>query len=118
MYSSTTCLQEWEGISPEAKELISQLLVKDSQQRLSAHQVLQHPWILQVGGEGGLGGGREWARGGGWGDTAGGGEGGLGGGGEILLVGPDLSVTGCRVLSSSSITAGGTGDTTGHSGYS
>jgi len=44
-----TCLQEWEGISSEAKELISQLLVKDSQQRLSAHQVLQHPWILQVG---------------------------------------------------------------------
>lgn len=36
---------DWEGISEEAKELISQLLVVDPAGRLSARQALGHPWI-------------------------------------------------------------------------
>lgn len=33
-------------VSPQAKDLISQLLVKDSAQRLPLEQVLTHPWIV------------------------------------------------------------------------
>ncbi|XP_076265637.1 MAPK interacting serine/threonine Lk6 kinase isoform X2 [Rhynchophorus ferrugineus] len=36
---------EWGSISPEAKDLIAQLLVKDAHRRLSAEQVLEHPWL-------------------------------------------------------------------------
>ncbi|XP_030758775.1 MAP kinase-interacting serine/threonine-protein kinase 1 [Sitophilus oryzae] len=36
---------EWNSISLEAKDLIAQLLVKDAHRRLSAEQVLQHPWL-------------------------------------------------------------------------
>lgn len=36
---------EWSDISYEAKDLISRLLVKDAQQRLSAEMVLSHPWV-------------------------------------------------------------------------
>lgn len=39
--------KEWSGISVQAKELISQLLVKEASLRLSAACVLQHPWIAQ-----------------------------------------------------------------------
>ncbi|CAD5170049.1 unnamed protein product [Musa acuminata subsp. malaccensis] len=34
-------------VSPGAKELISQMLVKDSSQRLPLHKLLEHPWIVQ-----------------------------------------------------------------------
>uniref|UniRef100_A0A8C0KPB1 MAPK interacting serine/threonine kinase 1 n=1 Tax=Canis lupus dingo TaxID=286419 RepID=A0A8C0KPB1_CANLU len=37
--------KDWAHISPEAKDLISKLLVRDAKQRLSAAQVLQHPWV-------------------------------------------------------------------------
>lgn len=36
---------EWKDVSPEAKDLIANLLVKDAHQRLSAEMVLAHPWI-------------------------------------------------------------------------
>jgi MAP kinase interacting serine/threonine kinase len=41
--------QHWATISPQAKDLIEQLLVKDSALRLSSEQVLGHPWILGGG---------------------------------------------------------------------
>ncbi|XP_020682610.1 serine/threonine-protein kinase Aurora-3-like [Dendrobium catenatum] len=34
-------------VSPEAKDLISKLLVKDSSKRLSLQKILEHPWIVQ-----------------------------------------------------------------------
>merc|ERR1739838_517600 len=37
--------KDWENISPEAKDLISKLLVKNAKQRLSASDVLNHPWF-------------------------------------------------------------------------
>merc|ERR1711971_1473759 len=37
------------NISPQAKDLIQRLLVKDSGARLDANQVLDHPWILYGG---------------------------------------------------------------------
>ncbi|XP_037058734.1 MAP kinase-interacting serine/threonine-protein kinase 1 isoform X7 [Peromyscus leucopus] len=37
--------KDWAHISNEAKDLISKLLVRDAKQRLSAAQVLQHPWV-------------------------------------------------------------------------
>uniref|UniRef100_A0AAY4DRY5 non-specific serine/threonine protein kinase n=1 Tax=Denticeps clupeoides TaxID=299321 RepID=A0AAY4DRY5_9TELE len=37
--------REWAHISAGAKDLISQLLVRDATLRLSATQVLQHPWV-------------------------------------------------------------------------
>lgn len=37
----------WEHISAEAKHLIQGLLVVDPQQRITAAEVLQHPWITQ-----------------------------------------------------------------------
>ncbi|XP_066152655.1 MAP kinase-interacting serine/threonine-protein kinase 1 isoform X2 [Euwallacea fornicatus] len=36
---------EWANISPEAKDLIANLLIKDARKRLSAQQVLEHPWL-------------------------------------------------------------------------
>lgn len=36
---------EWAHISSSAKDLISKLLVRDAKLRLSAAQVLQHPWV-------------------------------------------------------------------------
>jgi len=41
--------KHWEIISREAKDLIRSLLEKDSFTRLSAHQVLDHPWIVNGG---------------------------------------------------------------------
>ncbi|POM73202.1 Cleavage induced protein kinase [Phytophthora palmivora] len=35
----------WDNVSPDAKDLISKLLVKDPAQRLTADQMLQHPWM-------------------------------------------------------------------------
>jgi MAP kinase interacting serine/threonine kinase len=40
---------EWREISLEAKDLISKLLVKDPRKRLSAEQVLEHPWVKYGG---------------------------------------------------------------------
>uniref|UniRef100_A0AAR2IZ88 non-specific serine/threonine protein kinase n=1 Tax=Pygocentrus nattereri TaxID=42514 RepID=A0AAR2IZ88_PYGNA len=37
--------KEWAHISSSAKDLISKLLVRDAKNRLSAAQVLQHPWV-------------------------------------------------------------------------
>ncbi|KAF6719177.1 MAP kinase-interacting serine/threonine-protein kinase 1 [Oryzias melastigma] len=37
--------KDWAHITDGAKDLISKLLVRDSTQRLSAAQVLQHPWV-------------------------------------------------------------------------
>ncbi|PKU69677.1 Serine/threonine-protein kinase Aurora-3 [Dendrobium catenatum] len=34
-------------VSPQAKDLISKLLVKDSSKRLSLQKILEHPWIVQ-----------------------------------------------------------------------
>merc|ERR1712107_561602 len=41
--------QHWSSISPQAKDLIQRLLVKDSGARLDANQVLDHPWVLYGG---------------------------------------------------------------------
>ncbi|ETI40794.1 CAMK protein kinase [Phytophthora nicotianae P10297] len=35
----------WDHVSPDAKDLISKLLVKDPALRLTADQMLQHPWM-------------------------------------------------------------------------
>merc|ERR1712147_127245 len=37
--------KEWKNISPEAKDLIKRLLVKNAKQRLSARDVLRHDWL-------------------------------------------------------------------------
>jgi serine/threonine protein kinase len=35
----------WDPVSDEAKDLISRLLVLDPAERLTAREVLQHPWF-------------------------------------------------------------------------
>ncbi|KAK3531416.1 hypothetical protein QTP70_019252, partial [Hemibagrus guttatus] len=37
--------KDWAHVSAEAKDLVCKLLVCDAKQRLSAEQVLQHPWV-------------------------------------------------------------------------
>ncbi|KTF81988.1 hypothetical protein cypCar_00015688 [Cyprinus carpio] len=37
--------KDWAHISPAAKDLITKLLVRDAKDRLSAAQVLRHPWV-------------------------------------------------------------------------
>ncbi|XP_060744197.1 MAP kinase-interacting serine/threonine-protein kinase 2-like [Tachysurus vachellii] len=37
--------KDWAHISAEAKDLVCKLLVRDAKQRLSAEQVLKHPWV-------------------------------------------------------------------------
>lgn len=41
--------KHWASISPQAKELILGLLVKDSKERLDSNQVLEHAWIVNGG---------------------------------------------------------------------
>jgi len=41
--------EQWAGISSEAKDLIRKLLEKDSSRRLTAEEVLCHPWITSEG---------------------------------------------------------------------
>lgn len=36
----------WDNVSDSAKDLIKKLLVVDAEQRLTADQILQHPWIV------------------------------------------------------------------------
>ena len=36
----------WDGISDMAKDLISKLLVVDPKKRLTAEEMLKHPWIM------------------------------------------------------------------------
>merc|ERR1712025_1136966 len=36
---------EWSSISVEAKDLITKLLVKDAKKRISAAEVIRHPWL-------------------------------------------------------------------------
>ena len=36
---------EWSRVSPQAKDLIDQLLITDPSQRLTAEQALRHPWL-------------------------------------------------------------------------
>lgn len=40
--------KDWAHISFGAKDLISKLLVRDAKKRLSAAQVLEHPWVRGV----------------------------------------------------------------------
>ncbi|CAE7339366.1 CPK3 [Symbiodinium sp. CCMP2592] len=40
--------QKWSGVSSEAKDLITQLLCVDAAKRLSASQILQHPWLQKA----------------------------------------------------------------------
>ncbi|GMR36974.1 hypothetical protein PMAYCL1PPCAC_07169 [Pristionchus mayeri] len=39
--------EEWDAVSDEAKHLISSLLVRDARKRLTAEQVLAHPWVTR-----------------------------------------------------------------------
>lgn len=41
--------KDWAHITAGAKDLISKLLVRDATLRLSAAQVLKHPWVQGVG---------------------------------------------------------------------
>jgi MAP kinase interacting serine/threonine kinase len=41
--------EDWSTVSPEAKDLISRLLVREASQRLDAASVLRHPWIVNGG---------------------------------------------------------------------
>ena len=41
--------RQWDFISGEAKDLIGRLLEKNSSRRLSAQQLLDHPWIINRG---------------------------------------------------------------------
>lgn len=41
------CEEHWQGISDEAKDLISQLLQTDDKLRPSAQEILKHPWLQQ-----------------------------------------------------------------------
>eukprot|EP00210_Caulerpa_lentillifera_P007493 g7159.t1 len=39
--------EEWKNVSSEAKDLLNKLLVKDKAKRLSASQILEHPWFTK-----------------------------------------------------------------------
>ncbi|CAH0480062.1 unnamed protein product [Peronospora belbahrii] len=41
----TFAFSAWDNVSPDAKDIIYKLLEKDPELRLTADQVLQHPWI-------------------------------------------------------------------------
>jgi MAP kinase interacting serine/threonine kinase len=47
--------KEWSGVSAEARDLISGLLVKDARKRYSASDVLAHPWLRSSRSSGGGG---------------------------------------------------------------
>ena len=35
----------WDNISDEAKDLVMKMLAHDQNERLTAHEALQHPWL-------------------------------------------------------------------------
>ncbi|XP_055903928.1 probable myosin light chain kinase DDB_G0284661 [Eupeodes corollae] len=39
---------EWDSVSDEAKDLVNRLLVKNAQERLSAENILKHPWFASI----------------------------------------------------------------------
>lgn len=39
--------KHWSGVSDEAKDLITKLLVRDASQRINATSILNHPWIIR-----------------------------------------------------------------------
>lgn len=39
----------WDNVSDDAKDLIRRILVKDPKSRLTAEEILQHPWIIGEG---------------------------------------------------------------------
>ena len=39
----------WDDVSDEAKKLVSELLLVDSKQRITAHEILSHDWIQDHG---------------------------------------------------------------------
>ena len=39
---------EWQYVSPEAKDLVRNLLVKDPLERFSIAQIRSHPWITVI----------------------------------------------------------------------
>jgi len=39
---------EWEGVSEEAKDLIRKMLIVDPAKRITAEEILKHPWILGI----------------------------------------------------------------------
>lgn len=41
--------RDWAMVDPQAKDLVTKLLVKDPKQRLSAQMILDHPWIINGG---------------------------------------------------------------------
>ncbi|XP_014243203.1 MAP kinase-interacting serine/threonine-protein kinase 2 isoform X2 [Cimex lectularius] len=42
----------WDGVSEQAKDLVSRLLIKDPERRLTAEEVLEHPWVAGLSAEG------------------------------------------------------------------
>jgi serine/threonine protein kinase len=40
------CVQRWEAISDDAKDLIRQLLAPNPSDRLTASETLTHPWLV------------------------------------------------------------------------
>ena len=40
--------ETFKSVSPQAKDLISRLLVKDVARRFSAEEAYNHPWVLKV----------------------------------------------------------------------
>lgn len=40
------CIQRWEAVSDDAKDLIRRLLTPDPLERLTASQSLTHPWLI------------------------------------------------------------------------
>lgn len=43
--------EDWDKVSPEAKDLICKLLVREASDRIEASSVLNHPWVVSGGGE-------------------------------------------------------------------
>ncbi|NWR25487.1 KCC2B kinase, partial [Emberiza fucata] len=47
---------EWDTVTPEAKNLINQMLTINPAKRITAHEALKHPWVCHQGGIGGVAG--------------------------------------------------------------